>query len=273
MSTVSEPKAECPSTCLPFRIYLTMEISEAWFSAPNAVSENPDDGSYCWKCGSVLYTAPMDVDMTTSDIPNLSSSPVTGSEIPDENGRVVLEKTPERIRNRRLCQFMSVVTMLFIIGFTFKIDLSMTESVAGYVIDRESESMLEIAGMSPYGIWIAVFLVLTLIAALLAIVSPRLALISVPTLVVAFILSYQPFQTTGPYGLMLDYAPDDYTNVVMFILVLVIIVALEVLAEVFLCKSVNKDGRVIDRDTILRRRGLTYNIDSEWNVVDVVTHR
>lgn len=241
-------------------------------------SENPDDGSFCWKCGAELYSGgtgsflPDHGKVAEQTVPNPVETKVEASrtvqevDYVDADGRTVLAKTPERILNRRVCLFLSVVTAIAILVATFGFQVNITESVGGFVIDHDEESFMDIAEMSPYGIGIYAFLALTVVFALLTFVSPRFALPAIVTFVITFVLSYIPFTVTNRL-VSIHYDPSGTTNIVMLVVVVVIFVILEVLAEISLGRSVNKDGKAAEKDTVVKNHGLTYNIDPTWNIV------
>ena len=240
-------------------------------------SENPDDGSYCWKCGAELFNGAeksselgrVNEDGFHRKQEAVQEPPLQVAEVDhiDADGRTVLARTPERIRNRRLCIILSVVTAIVILAITFSFEIRVAESFNGLFTEYEHESFMDIAQHSPYGIGIYILIALTVITALLTLVSPRFALFSILTLAVTFVLSYIPFEYTTHFGIVYHIDPSGTSNIVLIFVVIVVILFLEVMGELFLARSVNKDGRITDHDTVIKNHGLTYNIDSEWNVV------
>lgn len=101
-------------------------------------SENPDDGSFCWKCGAELYSGgtgsflPDHGKVAEQTVPNPVETKVEASRTVQEanyvdaDGRTVLDKTPERILNRRVCLFLSVVTAIAILVATFGFQVNIT---------------------------------------------------------------------------------------------------------------------------------------------------
>lgn len=233
-------------------------------------SECPDEAAYCWKCGRQLYAgepqAPTEPTPPESEAaPPQPAAAVTVREPKDDDGWVTLEKTPERITNRRAAIILGLITAVAIICLMAVWEYNMLES-GGFYPDRESESILEIAEMSGYGILIYLFLVLAVIFAITAIVTPRIVQFGALFLLIAGLISAVPFDVTHWFSTT-HYELNGLGQIAIFVVLCVVIFIIGFLADVMFCKSLNKDGKTMDRDTDTRNHGLLYNIDADWNVV------
>lgn len=242
-------------------------------------SENPDDGSFCWKCGSGLYPGDASESSASDVVVAGESDTVAGRNIADDvegyipeldddrRGRcMVLKKTPDRIRYRRYSMVMTVVCAAAILAVLFLWEYNMVDQVSGYVLDHESESFLEIADISPYGSIIQILVVLTAIVAVVGLISVRVQGIAAVLLIIVGFISAIPFEVDELF-LTHTYVLDGIGEPIMFMVVIFIILGLESLGEIFMAKCLNKDGRVMEMETSMKSRGLMFNIDSDWNTV------
>lgn len=238
----------------------------------NCGSENPDEASFCWKCGRELYsggqapeeTAPIEPQPAPEEPTEAPAAPM-----PADDGTVTLEKTPERVTARRGAIILGLVTMVAVFCLMAAWEYSMIETGGfDFFPDRESESILEIAEMSGLGILIYLFLVLAALSAISAIVTPRLAVFGSVFLLIAGVVASRPFEVVHRFsGYSTHYELDGYSQVIVFAVICIVILVIGILANVMYGRSLSRDGKSRDRDTEPRNHGLIYNIDANWNVV------
>ncbi len=244
-------------------------------------SENPDEATFCWKCGSRLYS-PTDPGRTIPDhgVQNdgegfdADHSDVVDDierflpELDDDRrGRcMVLRKTPERIRYRQYSMIMTAVCAVAILAVLFFWEYEMVDQVSGYVIDRESESFLEIAEFSPYGSILQILVIITAVVSVIGLVSVRVQGIASVFLILTGFVGAIPFDVDELF-LTHTYVIDGVGQPILFMIVVIIIVALESVGEIFMAKCLNKDGRIMEMETSMNARGMMFNIDSDWNMV------
>lgn len=223
-------------------------------------SGNPDDGVYCWNCGEKLFVEDRPEPVPEEETPTYQAEPEVDA-VENGDGTVTLKRTSDRNRDRQISMVLAVATTVAVLAVLFLLELELDESISGFVFDTEDGTFLDIAEDSPLGFGIQVFLVITVIMALLGLMSCMFGLLSVVPLTITAVLAMIPFDITF-LGSMVHFSVTA-SSVVIFVVLDLIVIFLAVLSRIYMQRSVTLDGKVCAQ----RDNGFRYNIDKEWNTV------
>lgn len=229
-------------------------------------TENPDGADVCLECGSEIYVT----SRSDSDDRTCGKSPGDDGGTAPQKQVVILEKTPGRIRDRRMAISLSMIVsvaslvLLFLWNFDFiavfrlDIGLEIPDVDMGMTIldsARASGNVVVLSGI-----------VFTTVFALAGFLTP---LLSIPTSV---LFTLTALRSMYPFEMEINNLPflcmgtvEQASGVLMIYLAFT---AASLVAGFLVFRSLSVSRSFFDREAgMIMRTLLSYNVSGNWNVV------